>query len=160
MTSIPEYMFDGCSKLSSIEWNGNIDTIELSAFYGTAFETINLPNTVTTISYNAFSGCKNLKEFTFPDSVSTLGTCVLEDCTSLRKVTIGKGISSLSGPLFTGSSSISELIIPSNVTDISSDIFGEGRLKAYSTPTIYGEKGSEAAKFASSKGLTFKIMEN
>ncbi len=160
MTKVPESMFNGCTQLSNVVWNGNIATIELNAFYGTAFETIDLPNTVTTIESYAFRSMKNLKEFTFPDSVSAVGSYVLADCTSLQKVTIGKGISSLPDKIFSGSSSILELIIPSNVTDISSDIFGERGLTAYSTPTIYGEKGSEAAKFASLKGLTFKIMEN
>lgn len=160
MTNIPDSMFQACSKLSSIEWNGNIGIIGADAFSGTAFETISLPDTVTTIEGGAFANMENLKEFTFPDSVIEISGWVLEDCINLQKVTIGKGISALPEYLFSGSPSISELIIPSNVTDIHSNIFGEGGFDSHSSPTIYGEKASEAANFASSKGLTFKIIEN
>lgn len=36
----------------------------------------------------------------------------------------------------------------------------EGTFSPYSKPIIYGEKGSAAANFASSKGLSFKIIKN
>lgn len=103
----------------------------------------------------------NLEEFVFPDNVTEIkGYFVLEHCEKLEKVTIGKGINSIPEYSFSDSSSINELIIPANVTNIHSNIFGEGTFAAYAKPTIYGEKGSAAASFASSKGLTFKLIEN
>lgn len=161
MTAVPDSMFQGCTNLSNIEWSENINTIERSAFSHTGFTTINLPNTITEIEGEAFSYMDNLEEFVFPDSVTEItGYFVLEHCEKLEKVTIGKGINSIPEYSFSDSPSINELIIPANVTDIHSNIFGEGTFDAYARPTIYGEKGSEAAKFASSKGLEFKLIEN
>lgn len=161
MTAVPDSMFLGCTNLSGIEWGENINTIEDSAFSHTGFTTIHLPNTITEIGAGAFSYMDNLEEFVFPDSVTKITGCfVLEHCEKLEKVTIGKGINFIPEYSFSASPSINELIIPANVTDIDSNIFGEGSFDAYARPTIYGEKGSEAAKFASSKGLEFKLIEN
>lgn len=57
-----------------------------------------------------------------------------------------------------------ELVILPNVVNISDLILNENAIynngDLYSHPTIYGEKGSNAASFASSKGLVFKLIEN
>lgn len=161
MNSIPDSMFHACSNLSNIEWNNSITIIEQQAFSGTAFETIDLPNTITKIEGKAFSYMDNLKEITIPDSVTEIsGYFLLEHCENLKRVTIGKGLTSIPEYTFSNSPSITELIIPENVSDIHSNIFGEGTFSPYSKPIIYGEKGSAAANFASSKSLSFKIIKN
>lgn len=161
MTSVPEAMFEGCTGLSNIKWGEQINTIEQNAFSNTGFVTMHLPDTVISVGGKAFSYMDNLEEFVFSDSVTEItGYFVLEHCEKLKKVVIGKGITSIPQYTFSNSPEIKELFIPANVLEIDSNIFGEGTFAGYSRPTIYGEKGSRAASFASSKGLEFKLIED
>ncbi len=143
MTEIPESMFNSCYSLNEIEWAGNIVSIGQSAFRNTAFSNIDIPNLI---------------EFIFPDSVTEISDYVFEDCESLEKVTIGNGINKLPAYLFQDCANLNTLIIPGNVGEIDSRIIDVG-LGGQSNPTIFGEAGTAAARFASSKGLTFKLLE-
>lgn len=161
MTSVPDAMLQGCINLSNVEWGENINAIEYAAFSHTGFTTMQLPDTIISVSGEAFSYMDNLEEFVFSDSVTEItGYFVLEHCEKLEKVTIGKSVKSIPENTFNSSPAINELIIPANVSEIHSNIFGEGTFADYARPTIYGEKGSKAASFASSKGLDFKLIEN
>lgn len=159
MTEIPESMFNACSSLDKIEWAGNITSIGQSAFRNTAFEKIDIPKTVESIDRWAFADMTNLKKIVLPDSVTEISDYVFEDCENLEKVTIGKGIHKLPAYLFQNCANLKTLIIPKNVGEIDSKIINVG-LSGYAKPTIYGEAGTAAARFASSKGLTFKLLEN
>ena len=53
-TSIGDYAFEDCTKLTSIE----------------------IPDSVTDIGYEAFQSCTNLTSVTIPDSVTSIGGCV------------------------------------------------------------------------------------
>lgn len=158
MTEIPESMFNSCYSLNEIEWVGNIVSIGQSAFRNTAFSNIDIPKTITTIERWVFADMPNLIEFIFPDSVTEISDYVFEDCESLEKVTIGNGINRLPAYLFQDCANLSTLIIPGNVGEIDTRIIDVG-LGGQSNPTIYGEAGTAAARFASSKGLTFKLLE-
>ena len=158
ITEIPESMFNSCYSLNEIEWVGNIVSIGQSAFRNTAFSNIDIPKTVTTIERWVFADMPNLIEFIFPDSVTEISDYVFEDCESLEKVTIGNGINKLPAYLFQDCANLNTLIIPGNVGEIDSRIIDVG-LGGQSNPTIYGEAGTAAARFASSKGLTFKLLE-
>mgnify|MGYP002733144164 CR=1 FL=1 len=160
MTSVSEGMFEACTNLSDIEWGENVNTIEENAFSYTGFVTMNLPDTIISVGNNAFSRMDNLEEFVFSDSVTEIGIFVLEHCEKLGKVVIGKSIKSIPEYAFNDCPEIKELFIPANVLEIDGNIFGEGGFANYARPTIYGEKGSRAASFASSKGLEFKLIDN
>lgn len=60
-----------------------------------------IPNSITVIGSNAFSGCSNLKSITIPNSVTTI-----------------------EGNTFTGCSSMTSINIPSSVTTIGQYLFG------------------------------------
>ena len=157
---VSDEMFCSCSKLKEINWGANITQIGISAFERTGFSKIKLPDTVTEIYAGAFSHIKNLEEFIFSDKIEMVEAFALSDCPNLKKVDIGRGLISLPENLFNNSTNIQELIIPGNVTKINSNVFGGEYAGGGAKPTIYGEKGSEAASFASKKGLAFKLIEN
>ena len=50
-----------------------LKSIGSSAFYDSKLTSISLPNTLTTINYQAFRGCSQLTSIVLPDSITTIG---------------------------------------------------------------------------------------
>lgn len=69
-SEIPEKAFYQCNKLASITIPSGIKKIGSGAFAGTGLTTIDL-SSVTTVSENAFNGCK-LTEVTFGESINSI----------------------------------------------------------------------------------------
>ena len=63
--NVGESAFDGCSNLTDVYLPDGLVHIGHNAFYGTAIESITIPDTVKTIEVGAFSGCMKLKEINF-----------------------------------------------------------------------------------------------
>ena len=96
--AVPNYAFDGLSRLSNVKLPEGVNTIGEYAFRGTQIWNIDIPNSVTsigqyafastriesvnfgkesklqTIGYNAFRECTLLQEFIMPNTVTKLGT--------------------------------------------------------------------------------------
>lgn len=164
ITNIPVGLFDDDLNLKKIEFPSSLISIDDDSFIGTGFDSLILPDSLQTIGEWTFSHMNNIKEFTIPDSVTEIGEGVLANCDSLEKVTVGKNIGHIPNWAFAGCAELKELVILPNVVNISDLILNENAIynngDLYSHPTIYGEKGSNAASFASSKGLVFKFIEN
>lgn len=95
--NLPDYAFDGMSRVSSVKLPEGVKTIGAYAFRGTQLLNIDIPSSVTyigsyafyqtrvrtvnfkedsqllTIGAYAFYQCTSLKEFIMPDGVATLG---------------------------------------------------------------------------------------
>lgn len=93
-------VFNGCKQLKSfsLEDSGAAkanQTIGTSAFENcTALTTLNLPNSVKSISSYCFRGCSSLPSFVCPNGVSMLLIGIFTNCTSLKSFTIGSAITS------------------------------------------------------------------
>ena len=79
VTTIGDYAFQSCTKLSSIT----------------------IPASVTSIGSMAFANCKALKSMVIPDGVETISGSLFQGCDSLRSVTLGPGVKNLAR-IFTG----------------------------------------------------------
>lgn len=62
-TNIPDYLFDGCTKLSSVTLNSNITAVGDCAFRGASLDSINLPD-AKTFGVGAFSEMTTLESVT------------------------------------------------------------------------------------------------
>ena len=102
-----------------------------------------IPNSVTTIGYDAFSGCIGLTSVTIPNSVTTIGGSAFRDCTGLTSVTIPNSVTSIGESAFYGCTALTSVTIPKSVTTIGYDTFRgcTGLKKIYSLnpvpPVIY-----------------------
>ena len=72
----------------SVPYSDVFTTIGEAAFAGSAVETVDLFDSVTTIGAGAFMDCKNLTELTIPASVTTVGEGALKGCTALEKLVV------------------------------------------------------------------------
>ena len=64
--------------------------------------TYTIPDSVTSIGYNAFSGCASLTSIVIPDSVTSIGNFAFNDCSSLASIEIPDGVTSIGNFAFSG----------------------------------------------------------
>ena len=70
-----------------------------------------IPNTVTSIGSNAFSGCSGLTSVTIPNSVTTIGGSAFEDCSGLTSVTIPNSVTTIGWGAFYYCSSLTSVTV-------------------------------------------------
>ena len=73
---------------------------------------VTLPNTITEIHDNTFSGCSSLDEVYIPSSVVEIGDYVFEYCSSLREVFISNSVTNVGYNIFSGCTALEEITMP------------------------------------------------
>ena len=127
MTSISRFAFSGCSGLESIEVesdnsvyysNGNclIERASMTLVLGCRNSII--PEGVTVIGSQAFSGCSGLTEITIPSSVTTIGVGAFFGCNGLTEITMHEDVTSIGSSAFSGCSGLTSITMPKSVTSI------------------------------------------
>ena len=162
VTSIEKNAFSGCSALSSIsveagnpiyDSRNNCNAIIITRWNELLVGCKNtvIPNSVTEIRENAFSGCTTLTSITIPNSVTSIESNAFKDCSALTVVVInsnkivsksygsggigsifgdqvqeyvlGNDITSIGKNAFRNCTGITSITIPANVTSIGTDTF-------------------------------------
>lgn len=88
---LPESIFDGCTKLESVELNSNFITIDNYAFRGcTSLEDTSFLNysNLTTLGDNVFENCTALEEVIVYENITNLGNLMFEGCDNLKTISI------------------------------------------------------------------------
>ena len=84
-----------------------------------------IPNTVTAIGNNAFSGCSGLTSVTIPNSVTSIGHGAFYQCSGLTSVIIPNLVSSIGDMAFYRCSGLTSVTIGSLVTSIGYRAFSD-----------------------------------
>ncbi len=131
------------ASLKTLVLGGYVTTIDYNAFSGcSGLTSVSIGNSVTTIGRNAFSGCSGLTSVTIPNSVTTIGRAAFYGCSGLTSVTIGNSVTTIGNEAFRECSSLTSVTIPNSVTGIGGAAFyGCAGLKSVSignsVTTIY-----------------------
>ena len=134
VTSVGNRAFGGCDSIDGIvvqDGNTVYDSRNnCNAIIVTATNTLlcgcgntTIPNSITSIEFNAFTDMGSLLSVSIPNSVTSIGSYAFYNCTGLTSVTISEGIDSLAESLFYGCTSLTSVTIPENVTSIGSYAF-------------------------------------
>ena len=134
VTSIGGSVFSGCNSLTSIVVDINNRVFDsrnnCNAIIKTstntliaACKTTVIPDSVTSISGGAFSGCSSLTSITIPDSITIIDEQVFAGCSSLTSITIPDSVTSIGWMSFEGCSSLTSITIPDSVTSIDAGAF-------------------------------------
>ncbi len=122
--SYGDLIFNGCSKLETVNIGDNVTTIPNYTFGGcNKLTSITIPDNVTSIGGSAFYGCSGLTSITIPDRVTSIGNYAFNNCSGLTSVTIGNSVTSIGGAAFYNCSGLTSVTIPNSVTSIGYDAF-------------------------------------
>jgi hypothetical protein len=88
ITSINDYVFNGCSGLAGVTIPSSVTSIGTYAFSGcSGLTSVAIPVSITSISDYAFYGCSGLASVTIPSSVTSIGTSAFSGCSGLTTIT-------------------------------------------------------------------------
>ena len=142
--SVPETVTNNGTEYS-------VTTIGESAFKGSAVTSVSMPEGITIIGFEAFSGCQNLESVALPESLTTFGSHAFSSCKSLKAIKIPSVVTTIPDRCFSGCSSLESVTIPEGVTDIGGAAFSGCNLKALTLPESLEKIGSSA--FCSNSSL-------
>ncbi len=101
-----------------------VTVIEDEAFSGARDLTaVTIADTVTEIGREAFEECSGLTAVVLPDGLSYLGERAFCWCDSLESVWIGEGLSYLESSVFECCSSLTTVVLPESLTELGYDVF-------------------------------------
>ena len=110
--------------LASIDFPNSIETIEYDAFYGcSSLTSISLPEGLKRIEGNAFRECVSLSSIEIPNSVEIIENQAFSDCTDLNSIQFGNGLASIGSAAFYNCSNLSLIEFPNGVKHIGEDAF-------------------------------------
>lgn len=132
------YQYDGYDTTGVLEipetiGGRTVTRIYQSAFSGTDFTEIILPDTLLSIGDYAFSSCKDMTSIEIPASVNSIGVSIFADCTSLTDISIASDnerykevdqvIYSKDGTTLVTCPVVGNVTIPDTVTEIADYAF-------------------------------------
>ncbi|MCD8201850.1 MAG: leucine-rich repeat domain-containing protein [Clostridia bacterium] len=130
-----------CTDLENVVlpsmYNGlNVTKIGIAAFKGrTDMKFVSIPDGVTAIDDEAFSGCDGLCEIELPASVEKIGVSAFENCKKLFSADLGERITAISLRAFSGCASLEYVVLPSLCHGVGACAFeGCNSLKAVFIP--------------------------
>ena len=124
VTSIDDFAFVGCTRLTTITIPSSVTSIGDGAFSRcTGLTTITIPSSVTSISDYTFSGCTSLTTITIPSSVTSIGNRAFHYCIDLTTISIPSSVTSIYENAFYGCRGLTTITIPSSVTSIDDSSF-------------------------------------
>lgn len=145
--------FGSCPLLKTLQIGEAVTIITPELFKGCRFEgEIVIPNSVTSIGYDAFTNCTGITEVTIGEGVASLGTAfknctslatihynaincadfgynyngvnyTFTNCDALRTLTIGDNVQTIPGNSFAYTSLTDSINIPNSVTEIGGGAF-------------------------------------
>ena len=154
ITSIGWNAFYGCSGLTSLTLPAGITSIGSEAFYGcSGLTSLNLPAGITSIGVGAFSGCRGLTSLTLPAGITEISNGAFYGCIGLTSLTLPAGITLIDSYAFSGCIGLTSLTLPAGITSIGDEAFyGCSGLTSLNLPAGITEISNRA--FQGCSGLT------
>ena len=154
VTTLGNYVFQGCSGLTSLNLPAGITKIGYNAFQGcSGLTSLNLPAGITSIGSYAFMGCSGLTSLNLPAGITEISYGAFYGCRGLTSLNLPAGITSIGSYAFMGCSGLTSLNLPAGITEIDKYAFYDcNGLTSLNLPAGITEIGENAFQYCS--GLT------
>lgn len=135
LTSIGDYIFNGCYALTDVSIPNSVTSIGKGAFRGCQYlSSIAIPNSITSIGESVFSSCYGLTSITIPNSITSIGAYAFSSCDGLTSITIPNSVTSIEKGAFANCNNLV------SVTLNSDSVVSASRTSSTSMNTIFGEQ--------------------
>ena len=135
VTSLPQYIFKGCSGLSYVEFGLSLVSIPKQAFYGcSSLTAVNLPSTTISIEENAFYNCSMLRSVSIP-GVTQIGTGAFYNNTSLSALELSSSLEEIGSSAFYNATSLLSVSLPSTLKKLGISAFENSSLTDINIPS-------------------------
>ncbi len=120
---IPSSAFNGCcNNILRVDFQCEIKNIYRGAFANSNIEMIRFEQPVDKIGYEAFAGCRQLREVKICDSISSIGRGSFKECSSLSTLKLGN-CHIIEQAAFDGCTNLTSLELPSTLESIGFSAF-------------------------------------
>jgi hypothetical protein len=118
------YLYINGALVTALTIPQGVTAIPDNAFSGgSCITSLNISNSVTSIGASAFYNCTGMVSATIPNSVTDIGTSAFYGCSSLNSVIIPNSVTTISSSTFYGCNSLVSVTLPNSVTTINSSAF-------------------------------------
>lgn len=159
-TQIPDFAFEGCSGLQSVNIPESVTSIGVHTFaYCESLQKVNIPNNVTNIGLGAFISCTSLQNINIPNGIKNIADEAFLACSNLTTVNIPESVTSIGIGAFESCKKLENLKIPTSVKTIGARAFGScNSLTRLTIPD--GVQKIEMYTFAKCAGLKSTSIPN
>lgn len=157
-------IFEGCNSLERIVIQDGITNLPDYALSYCTVKTIQLPNTLTSVSNYMFAECGSLTEISLPETVTDIGAYAFYNCYKLSTFTMPSKVTEIKEATFARCSGLTEFEVPEGVETIGYQAFYNCKnLTSISLPSTWkycSEQGAylgdSTTRSVSSSGSIFK----
>ena len=116
------WSFTYINTIESIELPNSLTSMGMAAFCGTGIESIELPDRIKELN-GTFSNCEKLKQIKWPSELKTIGQHAFNNCISLTSIKIPNSVTSIKAYAFSKCNGLTEFTVPENVTELTGSVF-------------------------------------
>ena len=156
VTSLGTGLFYNCENLEKAVIKAKLKELPSDTFWGcTYLESVSLPSTIEVIGNASFGCCASLENFTVPANTKEIAYHAFFSCKNLEVLNLGSKVTDINAEIFYGECyNLEAVIIPKTATNISDRFLSGLSDDAKKYLVIVAPKGSTAANWAISQGIT------
>ncbi len=102
---------------------GITESEELSLSGYEKMENVEIPDTMSVISYAMFEKCSNLTKIQLPNSITKIEDSAFYECKKLKKIIIPTRVTSIGHGMFSGCTELEEIVLPDEIVLIGTYAF-------------------------------------
>ena len=149
VTTIGAKAFSGNKQIEFVAVPDSVTKIDTDAFSGcTALRTAILGKGVDMIGMYAFENCTALENVTMPTALTTMERQAFANCDSLKEITLNEGLKLIGFSAFEGCDKLETIHIPDSVETICAEVFADCvSLKEFDYPMNWKEAKSSGSSY-------------
>ena len=131
LKTIGDSAFAYCYNLPQLTLPESLRSFGRSAFQASGLEAVEIPGSVTNITYAAFSSCASLASATIGGSVERIEECAFDYCISLPSITIPDRVNQIDRSAFAYNQALEEIRFEGDAPTFESNVFENVTATAY-----------------------------